>query len=137
VLGAGFRTTLVTADVTLSTWLRDADVERLATAGPLARVLAEQVRLWKPVQHKIFPALGRTLEPDNAAFLHDPLTALSLLGDPALQFERMCVVPTVEQGVLRTLAVDPQLGIGSEMRVAIGVDARAAERAILDRLLRL
>jgi len=39
VLGAGFRTTLVTADVTLSTWLRDADVEQLAAAGPLARAL--------------------------------------------------------------------------------------------------
>jgi purine nucleosidase len=137
VLGAGFRTTLVTADVTLSTWLRDADVEQLAAAGPLARALAEQVCLWKPVQHKIFPALGRALEPDNAAFLHDPLTALALLEDPALHFERLRVVPTVEQGVLRTLEVDPQLGIGSEMRVATRVDARAAERAITERLLRL
>jgi purine nucleosidase len=137
VLGAGFRTTLVTADVTLSTWLRDADVEQLAAAGPLARALAEQVRLWKPVQHKIFPALGRTLEPDNAAFLHDPLTVLSLLEDPALHFERLRIVPTVAEGVLRTLEVDPQLGIGSEMRVATRVDARPAERAITDRLLRL
>ena len=166
VLGAGFRTTLVTADVTLSTWLRDADVEQLAAAGPLARALAEQVRLWKPVQHKLFPALGRTLEPDNAAFLHDPLTVLALLEDPAtlvnvhpstrrarslrirgersptsplrsLHFERLRIVPTVAEGMLRTLEVDPQLGIGSEMRVATRVDARAAERAITDRLLRL
>jgi purine nucleosidase len=137
VLGAGFRTTLVTADVTLSTWLRDADVEQLAAAGPLARALAEQVRLWKPVQHKIFPALGRTLEPDNAAFLHDPLTVLSLLDDSALHFERLRVVPTVAEGALRTLQVAPQLGIGSEIRVATRVDARAAEHAITDRLLRL
>ena len=95
------------------------------------------MRLWKPVQHKIFPALGRALEPDNAAFLHDPLTALALLGDPALHFERLRVVLTIEQGELRTLAVDPQLGIGSELRVATRVDARSAERAINERLLRL
>ncbi len=136
VLGAGFRTTLVPADVTLSTWLRDADVEQLAAAGPLARALAEQVRLWKPVQQKLFPALGRTLEPDNAAFLHDPLTVLALLDDPALHFERLRIVPTVAEGTLRTLEVDPQLGIGCEMRVATRVDARAAERAIKERLLR-
>ena len=54
-----------------------------------------------------------------------------------LHFERLRVVPTVEAGVLRTLEVDPRLGIGSEMRVATGVDARAAERAITERLLRL
>jgi purine nucleosidase len=137
VLGAGFRTTLVPADVTLLTWLRDADVEQLAAAGPLARALAEQVRRWKPVQQKLFPALGRTLEPDNAAFLHDPLTVLALLDDPALHFERLRIVPTVAEGTLRTLEVDPQLGIGCEMRVATRVDARAAERAITERLLRL
>jgi purine nucleosidase len=137
VLGAGFRTTLVTANVTLSTWLRDADVERLAAAGPLARALAEQVHLWKPVQHQVFPALGRTLEPDNAAFLHDPLTVLALLEDPPLRLEQLHVVPTVEQGMLRTLAVAPGLGMGSEMQVATRVDPPAAERAITKRLLRL
>jgi purine nucleosidase len=137
VLGAGFRTTLVPADVTLLTWLRDADVEQLAAAGPLARALAEQVRRWKTVQQKLMPALGRKLEPDNAAFLHDPLTVLALIDDSALHFEQLRIVPTVAEGTLRTLEVDPQLGIGCEMRVATGVDARAAERAITDRLLRL
>jgi inosine-uridine nucleoside N-ribohydrolase len=119
------------------TWLRDADVEQLAAAGPLARALAEQVRRWKPVQQKLLPALGRTLEPDNAAFLHDPLTVLALIDDSALHFERLRIVPTVAEGTLRTLEVDPQLGIGCEMRVATRVDARAGERAITERLLRL
>ena len=107
----------------------------LEATDRVARALAEQVRIWKPVQQKLFPALGRTLEPDNAAFLHDPLTALSLLDDSALHFERLRVVPTVAEGVLHTLEVDPQLGIGSEMRVATRVDARAAERAITGTLL--
>ena len=134
VLGAGFRTSLVTADVTLATWLRDGDVEALDASGPLARELARQVRIWKPVQHRIFTGLGGTLDPDNAAFLHDPLTVLSLIDDSALRFERVRILPTIEGGVLRTLEVGPELGIGIEMRVATGVDAGAAERAIVQRL---
>jgi purine nucleosidase len=134
VLGAGFPTTLVTADVTLGTWLRDADVEGLEAAGPLARELARQVRIWKPVQRRIFTGLGGTLDDDNAAFLHDPLTVLSLIDDGSLHFERLRILPTIEAGVLRTLEVDPTLGIGIEMRVATGVEAGAAERAIVRRL---
>jgi purine nucleosidase len=137
VLGAGFRTTLVTADVTLQTWLRAADLERLENAGPLARALAAQVRVWSPVQRGIFTAMGGTLEPDNAAFLHDPLTLLALVDPEPLRFEPLRIATTIENGLLRTHELPPALGIGAEMRVATAVDARAAERAILERLLRL
>jgi purine nucleosidase len=137
VLGAGFRTTLVTADVTLSTWLRERDVERLDASGPLGRELARQVRAWTPVQHRIFPAIGGTLARDNAAFLHDPLTVLALIDESSLSFESLRIVPTIENGVLRTLEVSEATGIGAEMRVATGVDAPAAERAIVDRLVKL
>jgi purine nucleosidase len=137
VLGAGFRTTLVTADVTLSTWLRDADVEGLERAGTLARELARQVRIWKPVQHRIFTGLGGDLEADNAAFLHDPLTVLALVDETPLGFEELRILPTIEGGVLRTLEVDPALEVGVPMRVATRVDTRAAEAAIVSRLSRL
>ena len=136
VLGAGFRTALVTADVTLSTWLRAAELERLDAGGPLGRALAAQVRLWDPVQRELFTGLGGTLAPDNVAFLHDPLTVLSLIDDAPLRTERLRIVPTIENGVLRTLE-DPRAEWGAEMRVATGVDAPAAERAIADRLARL
>ena len=101
VLGAGFRTTLVTADVTLSTWLRDASLERLEAGGVLPRELARQLRIWKPVQHRIFTDLGGDLEPDNAAFLHDPLTVLALADPAPLGFEQLRIAPTIERGVLR------------------------------------
>lgn len=137
VLGAGFRTTLVTADVTLQTWLRAADLERLERAGPLARALAAQVRVWSPVQRRIFTALGGTLEPNNAAFLHDPLTLLALVDPAPLRLEPLRIVTTIEAGLLRTHEVPTALAIGAVMRVATAVDARAAERAIVERLLRL
>jgi len=134
VLGAGFRTTLVTADVTLATWLVTADVERLARAGPLARALAAQIRIWEPVQRRIFTGMGGTLAPDNAAFLHDPLTVLSLLDASSLGFEQLRIATTIERGVLRTHELPLAAELGSEMRVATAVDPARAARAIVDRL---
>ncbi len=134
VLGAGFRTTLVPADVTLSTWLRTADLERLDAGGPVARALADQVRLWTPLQRKIFSGLGGNLADDNVAFLHDPLTVQALIDPAPLHFEDLRIVTTIERGVLRTLEVDPAAGIGAPMRVATRVDADAASRVIADRL---
>lgn len=136
VLGAGFRTTLVTADVTLQVWLRPGDVEALARSGPLGSALATQVRIWDPVQRSLFTGLGGEMAPDNVSFLHDPLAALSLIDPAPLRFETLRVVTTLAAGVLRTLEVDPASGLGAAMQVATAVDARAAERAIVARLTR-
>src|SRR5215468_7489770 len=57
VLGAGFPTTLVTADVTLATWMVERDRERLAAGGAFGRELARQVAIWTPVQRRIFVAM--------------------------------------------------------------------------------
>lgn len=137
VLGAGFRTTLVSADVTLQTWLRESDLARLEKGGPLARVLADQVRIWTPRQRHIFTELGGQVAEDNVAYLHDPLTVWSLVDPSPLGWETLHVVPTIQEGTFRTLEVDSALGIGAAMRVATAVDAHAAEAAMVDRLLRL
>lgn len=138
VLGAGFQTRLVSADVTLQCWLRTREVEALAAApGPIASLLANLVGIWTPFQRRIFTDLGGTLAPDNAAYLHDPVTLLSLADPSALTFERLRVVPTIENGVLRTLEVDPAAGIGAEMEVATAVDPDAVRAAIQNRLLRV
>jgi purine nucleosidase len=133
-LGAGFRTTLVTADVTLQTWLRPADVEAMERGGPVARAVATQVRIWDPVQRKLFTDLGGDMPEDNVAFLHDPLTALALVDARALGFERLRIVPTIEDGVLRTIEAPRDGVIGIPMQVATTVDAAAAERAIVSRI---
>ncbi len=138
VLGAGFETRLVTADVTLQCWLRTREIEALAAApGPIAPLLADLVNLWTPFQHRVFTAIGGTLAPDNAAYLHDPLTMLSLVDPGPLTFERLRIVPTIESGILRTLEVDPTSGIGAEMEVATAVDPAAVRAAIQQRLLRV
>lgn len=134
VLGAGFRTTLIPADVTLETWLRPQDVDALAGAGAMGSALAAQIRVWEPIQRKLFTGLGCDMPADNVSFLHDPLTALALIDPAPLHFETLQIVTTVERGVLRTLEADRATGLGTLMRVATRVDARAAERAIVTRL---
>jgi purine nucleosidase len=137
VLGAGFATRLVTADVTLQTWLTNADLAHLEAAGRVPRALARLIRIWTPWQAKIFGEIGGTLDPDNVAFLHDPLTVQALVDPAPLRFERLRIVPTIEGGVLRTLEAPAASGIGAEMEVATAVEARRAAGAILERLLRL
>lgn len=138
VLGAGFRTTLVTADVTLRTWLREEDKDRLARAeGPVARALVPLIDLWTPWQRRIFRERGGTLADDNVAFLHDPLTVLACIDPAPLRFEELRILPTIADGVLRTLEVDAALALGAPMRVATDVDVDAAREAIVGRLLRI
>jgi hypothetical protein len=62
---------------------------------------------------------------------------LALVDGAPLHFEDLRIVSTIERGVLRTLEVDPSLGIGTPMRVATRVNAAAAGCAILERLLTL
>jgi purine nucleosidase len=133
VLGAGFRTRLVTADVTLACWLREADLARLESArNDAARALVPLIRLWTPWQRDIFERqLGGTLAPDNVAFLHDPLTVLSLVDESALRFEALRIVPTIEDGVFRTRE---SAELGAAMDVATAVDGPAASEAIVRRL---
>jgi inosine-uridine nucleoside N-ribohydrolase len=137
VLGAGFETRLVTADVTLETWLTRADLARLAAAGAVPQALAALIRIWTPWQEKIFTEIGGTLDPENVAFLHDPLTVQALVDPSPLRFERLRILPTIERGVLRTLELPANADLGAEMEVATAVDAKAAVAAMVERLLRL
>lgn len=136
VLGCGAKITLVPADITLRAWLSEASVVRMESGGgPLARELARQVRIWTPVQEKIFTGLGGTLASDNRAFLHDPLTLLAWIDDAPLGWEEVRVVPTIERGVLRTFEVAAGAGPGIAMRAALSVDAAQAESLIVERTL--
>jgi purine nucleosidase len=134
VLGAGFRTTLVTADVTLQTWMGPVDLARLAGAGPVARAIAVMLPQWTAVQKKLFASWGGPEPSDFVAFLHDPLTVQALIDPAPLHFETLRIVPTIEGGILRTHEAPAASRLGSEMRVATQVDAAAARESIVARL---
>jgi purine nucleosidase len=136
VLGCGAKITLVPADITLRSWLREASVVRMESGGgAMARELARQIRIWAPVQEKIFTGFGGTLASDNRAFLHDPLTLLAWIDDASLGWEPVRVVPTIEGGVFRSWEVPAGEGPGIAMRAALSVDAARAESSILERIL--
>lgn len=134
VLGAGFNLRLVPVEITLQTWLRPDDVAAWKDQGlPLTALLADLVDRWTPIQTAIFTHIGAPPTPDNSAFLHDPLTVLSLVDESALTFETKRVLPTIERGLLRThLSPNDELGIVAE--VAVAVDAGLARDQILSRL---
>lgn len=134
VLGAGFNLRLVPVEITLQTWLRPTDVERLRQHNsPTSLLLADLVERWTPVQQAIFSHIGAPAGTDNAAFLHDPITVLSLVDQSAMTFEDMKIVPTIEANVLRTHR-SPSEGLGVRAEVATAVDAKAVREQILDRL---
>jgi purine nucleosidase len=138
VLGAGFTTRLITADVTLQVWMTEAQRAQLAASQrPVSQILARLIASWTPRQIAIFTGLGGTLAADNAAFLHDPLTVLSLIDASSLEFERLHILPTIQRGVLRTIEVPAALGLGAEMECAMRVDAVRARDEIVARVARV
>ncbi len=134
VLGAGFNATLVTADVTLQTWMGPADLARIEAGGPLARAIGVMLRQWTGVQKKLFSSWGGPEPSEFVAFLHDPLTVQALIDPAPLHFETLRIIPSIERGILRTLEAPVGAAFGSEMRVATGVDAISARDAIVSRL---
>ncbi len=122
VLRSGIPTRLVTADVTLRTWLCEADVQSLEkSARPLHGALARAVRLWTPVQRRL-------LDPnphdrfDNAAFLHDPLALACVYDESFCGFETLEIEPALEGGVFRTLERADPSDRTFPMRCATSVD---------------
>ena len=134
VLGAGFALRMIPSDITMQTWLRAVDVVRLEDrGGSMGGLLADLVRRWTPVQQAIFTHVGAPVPEENMAFLHDPLTVLSLVDTSALSFEDVSLLPTVHRGVLRTLR-SPVAEAGLPASVAVGVDAALAREQVLRRL---
>lgn len=124
VLSAGIPTRLVSADATVQVWLTDADVAGLERAGsPLQRVLARAVRIWAPVQQRLFTGLGAPLAPDNAAFLHDPLALAAVHDESFCTMEELAIEPGVVDGVFRSLVRIGGAPGTFPLRCATAVDA--------------
>jgi len=136
VLRSGIPTTLICADVTLQTWIRPDDVDAIAAvATPFHRTLADAVRLWTPVQRRIFGGLGADMSEPNAAFLHDPLTAAVLYAPELCSFETLEIEPAIEGGLFRTFE-RPEAGERTfPMRCATAVRAPAVREDFMDRVL--
>jgi purine nucleosidase len=136
VLRSGIPTRLVTADVTLQTWLRASDLARIESAGtPFHAALARAVRIWTPIQNRLFGSAGARMEADNVAFLHDPLTLACVHDESFCTFEEIEVEPTIEPHDLFRTLERPEATEGSfRMRCAVEVDADRFRSHYVDRV---
>jgi len=135
VLRSGIPTRLVTADVTLQTWLRAADVEALEKSGsPLCAAIARAVRIWTPAQRRLLDPAPRDAF-DNAAFLHDPLALACAYDESFCAFETLEIEPCIEGGVFRTIERAEPSEQTFPMRCATSVDAGRIRAHFLERVL--
>lgn len=138
VLNAGFPTRLVTADVTLQTWIRGEDLERIEKSDqPLHAALARAIRGWTPIQRRIFGSAGCDMSGDNVAFLHDPLALACVYDDSFCRFEELEIETAIVDGTLRTLERTRGSDATVPTRCALEVDAERFRRHFLERLLGL
>ncbi len=136
VLRAGMPLRLVTADVTLQTWIGEAEVARLEARGtPLTSALARAVRIWTPVQRRIFGRAGCDMRGDNAAFLHDPLALACAYDESFCRFEDLEIEPAIEDGTFRTLERAAPGPATFPMRCATEVDGKRFREHFMDRVL--
>jgi len=138
VLGAGIPTRLVTADVTLQTWMTAADRERFAASrSPLVGALARAIRHWTPIMRDIFGNLGGHIEADNAAFLHDPLALASVFDESFCRFEDLEIEAAMVDGLFRTIERPRASERTRTLRCATAVDGERFRAWFVERVLRL
>jgi purine nucleosidase len=137
VLRSGMPTTLVTADVTLETWIGERELAALERSrAPLHQALARAIRIWAGIWKPAWERIGCRIPSDHLAFLHDPL-ALSSLYDPSfLGFETLEIEPAVEE-VFRTLERAEPSEASFPMRCATRVQAERFRQHWLARVLSL
>jgi purine nucleosidase len=138
VLNAGIPLRLVTADVTLQTWITERDLERIEASGsPLLEALGRAVRRWSPIMRQIFAGFGGMIEPDNVAFLHDPLALACVYDESFCTFEELEIEATVKDGLFRTIEHAVATPATRRMRCATAVDAERFREHFVASLLRL
>jgi purine nucleosidase len=129
-LNAGIPTMYVPADVTMSTWLTAAHLERLRSGDALCQALAQQIDVWTPLMQRT----GRGIIPDEyVALLHDPLTVACMVDRRFVTSERLPVTVAMYQGHVRTF-IDP--AAGHEAEVVRSVDAAGFADFWLETVLR-
>jgi len=138
VLNAGIPTRLVTADVTLQAWMTEDDLARFeATRSPLLLALARAIRRWTPIMRQVFGNFGAEIEPDNAAFLHDPLALACAYDESFCSFSDLEIEPAIEGGLFRTIERARPDARTRRLRCATAVDGERFRAHFVARLLAL
>ncbi|MGI6206661.1 MAG: nucleoside hydrolase [Anaerolineae bacterium] len=127
--------TLIPLSVTVETWLRQADLDRLRGSGPLARLIAKQAEAFAQ-EEQMAERFGRTcpgLPDDIVNFLHDPLAVAIALGwEEGVEVAELPLRLTLEDGLLHERIEEG----GRPTRVVTRVDGDKFSRFWLDTVTR-
>lgn len=135
VLSAGMPIRLVTADVTLATWIGPADLAAIeAVATPFHAAIGAAVRAWTPHMRDIFGGMGAPIAAHNVAFLHDPLALACVYDESFCRFEDLAIEPALGDGPFRTIERARPGAATRPMRCATTVDAGRFRRHFVDRI---
>jgi len=136
VLRSGIPIRLVTADVTLQTRLLEEDLARIASVDtPFHRALTDAIRIWTPVQKRLFGGAGCDTDDGCVAFLHDPLTLAVLYDDSLCSWETLEIEAVIEGRLFRTLEHEAASEDTAPLLCAVSVDAEAVRESFVERLL--
>jgi inosine-uridine nucleoside N-ribohydrolase len=134
VAAAGADLTLVTLADTLRTHLRQRDLARLGTAGPVGELLGAQAVAYAASRgHADLARRHRGLPDDLLLFLHDPLTCAVALGWDGVTLTTRRLRAAVSDGLLTWEPADA----APSGRVVTGVDGAAFREAGLTAVVRL
>jgi purine nucleosidase len=126
VLASGAPISLVPLDVTLKTVIGREGVAAIREVGtPYHAAVADQVALYPPFEER-----------GGQTFLHDPLAAAAILRPELFDWYELAVDIELAGRLTTGMTVARQPGPErpATARVAMGVDAVAAERFIIDRI---
>jgi inosine-uridine nucleoside N-ribohydrolase len=133
---SGLNIRLVTADVTLKTWLNPEDIQILKEIKSNAMSAAlKQCKLWSILQS----VLLKTCRTNNLGFMHDPLTISALVNEKLCEFKRISVRLYQDQGLLKFGLVRENGTSSKEVsfECAISVDRETFKQFFISRISRL
>jgi len=143
VLKSPFEIVLVTANVTLSTWMNEEDLLKLKKLDhPFINAIVRDVEIWTPIQREYLEKHSTLKDiSSNVAFLHDPLVIGCLLDESFCTFDLLPIEPMIilkddkNTHIFRTIAHRQQIdNVTVPMKCATRVDAERFKRFFLERL---
>lgn len=126
VFASGAPISLVPLDVTLKTVITREGVTAIRQGGtPFHQAVADQVALYPPFEER-----------GGQTFLHDPLATAAILRPDLLEWHDLAIDIELAGRITTGMTVARQPGpeLPATGRVAMAVDAVAAERFIIDRI---
>jgi purine nucleosidase len=121
VMRSGIPITAYGLNVTTKVPLQESDRLRIKEAGHAGQILAEQIFIWRKFKNS------------NFNYLHDPLAALGMIGEPSVcKFQRAdCIIDMSGEIPGETSVIENPT---SNFSYAVSVDAAVARNAIVDRI---